>query len=85
MTNRLFLPILIATALFVITFVFFCQAAINLPTLFNLDNQNNYAATRYIAENHKIPIIDKDTKEIEFSEFGTTRSCLLYTSPSPRD
>ena len=74
MTNRLFLPILIATALFVITFIFYCQAAINLPTLFNLDNLNNYAATRYIAENHKIPIIDKDTKEIEFSEFGTTRS-----------
>ena len=74
MNNRLFLPILIATALFVITLIFYGQAALNLPILFNLDNQNNYAATRYIAENNKIPIVDKDTKDIEFSEFGTTRS-----------
>lgn len=74
MTNRLLNPILIAAILFVCSLVFYIQAALNLPPLFNLDNQSNYAATRYIAENHKIPIVKAGDSELEFTEIGTTRS-----------
>ena len=43
------------------------------------------------SELHKIPVLNDEEELIEMSEefsleeFQVVRSCLLYTSPSPRD
>lgn len=65
---------LIAAIIFIAALVFYVYAALNLPTLFNLDNQNNYAATRYISEHYKIPVVEIGDEDITFTEIGTTRS-----------
>jgi len=74
MTKRLIRPILIAIAVFFIALAFYSYAAINFPTLFNLDNQVNHVATRYIAKNHKIPVVVAGDEDILFSKIGTTRA-----------
>ncbi|MBX2848606.1 MAG: DUF2142 domain-containing protein [Acidiferrobacterales bacterium] len=74
MSRRVFQVVFISTVLFVFSLAFYSYAAFNLPTLFNLDNQHNYAATRYIAEHHRLPVVDVDSTEVDFTEFGTTRS-----------
>ena len=48
-------PFTVCTALFLVFLAYYTWAALKLPTLFNLDNQYNHAATRYIAQHLKIP------------------------------
>ena len=73
-TNLLFRPAVIAVILFIVSLCYYGHAALNFPTLFNIDNQDNFAATRYIAEQHKLPVVTKDNKDVLFSDIGTTRS-----------
>lgn len=67
-------PMLISLVLFIISTVYYTHAALTFPVLFNLDNQLNYAATEYLAEHRKIPVVKADDPEILFTEIGTTRS-----------
>ncbi len=67
-------PILIGTLLFIVSLVYYANAAVNFPTVFNLDNHLNHAATRYLVEHHKLPVVSADNADITFSEIGTTRS-----------
>jgi 4-amino-4-deoxy-L-arabinose transferase-like glycosyltransferase len=67
-------PTLIGLVLFAISMAYYTHAALTFPVLFNLDNHLNYAATEYIAEHRKIPVVKADDPEILFTEIGTTRS-----------
>jgi len=60
--------------LFAISMVYYTHAALTFPVLFNLDNHLNYAATEYIAEHGKIPVVNAGDPEVLFTEIGTTRS-----------
>lgn len=67
-------PMLIGVVLFAISMVYYTHAALTFPVLFNLDNHLNYAATEYLTEHRKIPVVAADDPEILFTEIGTTRS-----------
>ncbi len=72
--NWLFNPPLLGGLLFVGFLIYYVHAALSFPTLFNVDNHLNHAATRYISEHLKLPVIhDVENREIEFSKDGATR------------
>ena len=72
--KHVLIPVLVGISLFLASLVYYGYAAVNFPTLFNLDNHLNHAATRYIVEHQQIPVVSTEDTEIVFTEFGTTRS-----------
>jgi 4-amino-4-deoxy-L-arabinose transferase-like glycosyltransferase len=60
-------------ALFVASLSYYGYAALQFPTLFNLDNPNNFVATQYLVSHHKLPVVEANNTEIFFSESGTSR------------
>ncbi|MBL4673526.1 MAG: hypothetical protein JKX81_14800 [Arenicella sp.] len=67
-------PTLIGFVLFAVSMVYYTHATLTFPVLFNLDNHLNYAATEYLSEHRKIPVVKAEDPEILFTEIGTTRS-----------
>ncbi len=66
--------LLTGSALFLLAFTYFSVLAAKLPVLINVDNYENFAATRYIVKHKRVPVVTADTEEIQFTELGTTRS-----------
>jgi hypothetical protein len=65
---------LLSLVLFVISTDYYTHAVLTFPVLFNVDNQLNYAATEYLAEHRKIPVVKAGDPEILFTEIGITGS-----------
>lgn len=63
----------ICTAIFLTSLIYYGALSLSFPPLFNVDNYENYAATRYLAEHVSIPVVDSSNEEIYFTELGTTR------------
>ncbi len=69
--NSIALP---AGLVFTLFFVYFTWAALTFPSVFNPDDQANAAATDYLVETRRLPVVDAQTPGIQFSDLGTTRS-----------
>jgi len=64
---------LISVTVFLTSLIYYGVLAANFPVLFNVDNYENFAATRYIAEHHRIPVVTAQSDDIRFTDLGTTR------------
>ncbi|GAA6139007.1 hypothetical protein NBRC116583_27540 [Arenicella sp. 4NH20-0111] len=59
---------------FVFFLGYYCYLAASFPSEFNVDNHLNVSATRYLVDNHTLPIVEAEQSDISFSNLGTTRS-----------
>ena len=60
--------------LFIGFLLFYLVAAAKMPDRFGVDGYLNYAATQYLVEHKRIPVVHADTQGIVFSQLGATRS-----------
>lgn len=67
-------PNIAAALIFLVFLVYYTYAALTFPVVFNPDSYANQAATRYLVEHRRLPVVQADSEAILFTSLGTTRS-----------